>query len=130
MKTMLVMLLSLALAACGTTQTRVIKQYEVVEKVQLKTVDIDRYLLEDCRVSQPPERSAYLSANRDQKEAMMVQFSSELIADLKFCNMNLEAVRKSLDLQEEVVKKYNDQEAARVKALLNQPKEPLNEQRN
>lgn len=51
-------------------------------------------LLEDCPISSPPDRAAYLAADVAEQKTRLMMFSAELLSDIKECNLDKKALRE------------------------------------
>ena len=93
----------------------VFRRVEVIEKQTMVVAQYDKSLLDPCQETAPPSVDTYTLANRDRKEALLMAHVSDLHLDMKRCNIDKETLRGMLDRQESAIRKFNEDEAARVK---------------
>lgn len=77
------------LAACSS-----IKLYDDTVNSKIKTVNIPPEFLSDCEIPEPPPLEDYRKQNFINKEALLTNYSMELIKSNSECNKRIEAIRK------------------------------------
>ena len=117
MKYILFSIFAIILAACNPVRPDPIIQ--VVESKKMVVVSVDDSLLLPCRETTPPSREEYNIANRDKKEALLTSYIASLITDNKRCTLDKLTLKAILDKQILQIQQFNDEESARVDALLN-----------
>lgn len=88
MKKLLILASVFILAACGTMKEPV----AVVETKNILIVPADELLVK-CEVSSPPAVNEYVAGSWQEKEQMLVVYSSELLKNLFKCNKSFEALQ-------------------------------------
>lgn len=79
LKLITVVLFSMLLMACGTTQ-----EPQVMYKVAVVTPD-DNMLI-DCVIVAPPEKNKYYKATMKEREEMLIELSGAQIKETALCN--------------------------------------------
>lgn len=115
MKYVLTFLTIFILTGCGSNQAR---PTQVIEKNTLRMVTVDRSFLQSCPIDPPPDPVIYQQVNRDHKEDLLMKYTMSLIVSIKKCNNDKAAVLQALEEQSKLVDKHNQDEEARVQALL------------
>lgn len=123
MKYILFSIFAIILAACNPVRPDPIIQ--VVESKKMVVASVDESLLLPCRETMPPSREEYNIANRDKKEALLTSYIASLITDNKRCTLDKLTLKAILDKQILQIQQFNDEESARIDALLN--KKPTEE---
>lgn len=100
-KGLLSILVVLLLVACSTP-----KEPVVAREVEFRTVDIPNKYLKECPASVPPSKEDYLNGDDRAKKSMLINYSKELLVDLKKCNAKINAI-KSINDKVKVLDKEN-----------------------
>lgn len=85
----LVVPFSLLMTACATQAP---KEIVVTQTKQILKVPPES-LMQDCKITAPPDKQEYIQAKRSEREDMMFQYADSLLADLGNCNTDKKALR-------------------------------------
>ncbi len=63
--------------------------------VTTKTVVVDTpaYLLQPCKVTAPPDKTKYMSADMSGREGLMSDYAMELLLNIANCNAQLSSIQ-------------------------------------
>lgn len=109
-------LMVIGLSACCTPE--IVTKTHVIERNTIRAISIDNDLLQDCKLESPPDKVLYKTANRDQKESLLVNYSATLQKSIGECTIDKKAAREQIKRLEAQIDKYNAEEDKRIKALL------------
>lgn len=100
MKKLFIILTVLILAGCGTTK-------EIIPAVQTKNVLIapPDELLQKCEVIAPPARDLYINSTWQEKEELLIVFSTQEMKSLFKCNKMITSLQEWKKKQIEIYSK-------------------------
>lgn len=89
----LIIIVTLFLTACATTQPSIIHETKTVYK------SIPDSLLKKCEIPKPIDKNLYLKKDSLQKEVWLTDYSITLLNSLGDCNSQIKAIKEFNDKQ-------------------------------
>lgn len=103
MKKLLIVLFTLFISACASTQA-IVPQVQTQERL----VVIPESLLMPCSTTTPPAIDSYLGKTKDEQKEMLRAYAVHLLVDLQKCNSQIKEIKSTQDQQKDALNKVNN----------------------